>query len=223
MTKILFIKLASHHYQSIKVNKKPLKFGLNLNNSLILQKIYNMTEKEVERREKVKTILKDINSGESKKIIKGLRTLKVNGDDQVIVPIVEVWNNGVSSEVEGAIITFLGDIKSSTSSQIIMDILLDKKYSAIHLPLLTTIWNSKVDYSEYLVEFVSLSIQYDFMIALECLTIIENMKGPFEEHHILDAEIILREYAEKQQHKSTDDDKKVQFIHEINMFVSALN
>lgn len=182
-----------------------------------------MTEEEVERREKVRAILEDINSGESKKIIRGLKALKVNGDDQVIVPIAEVWNNGVSPKIEEEIITFIGDIKSSSSSQFIMDILLDKKFNSIHLPLLTTIWNSKVDYSEYLVEFVSLSVQYDFMIAFECLTIIENMKGPFEEHHILDAQIILREYAEKQQHQSTDDDKKVQLMHEIDMFVSTLN
>lgn len=182
-----------------------------------------MTEEEVERREKVRAILKDINSGESKKIIKGLKALKVNGDDQVILPIAEVWNNGVSPAVEEAIITFMGDIKTSTSSQYIMDILLDDSFKAIHLPLLTTIWNSKVDYSEYLVEFTSLSVQYDFMVALECLTIIENMKGPFEEHHILDAEIILREYAENQQHKGEDDTKKVQLVHEISLFVSSLN
>ena len=182
-----------------------------------------MTEEEIERRKKVKSILNDINSGEPKKIIKGLMALKVNGDDQVIVPILDLWNNGVTSEVEKEIITFINDIRSSTSSQIIMDALLDKKYHAIQLPLLTTIWNSLVDYSEYLVEFVSLAVQSDFMIVLECLTIIENMKGPFEEHHILDAEIILREYAEKQQHEAADDEKKVQLIHEINMLVSSFN
>lgn len=181
-----------------------------------------MTEEEVERREKVKAILKDINSGDSKKIIAGLKALKVNGDDHVILPIAEVWNKGVAPKVETEIITFLGDIKSRKSSQFIMDILLNKDFNAIHLPLLTTIWNSKVDYSEYLVEFVSLSVQYDFMIALECLTIIENMEGPFEEHHILDAQIILREYAEKQQNKGEDDDKKVQLINEINSVVANL-
>lgn len=182
-----------------------------------------MTEKEVERRSKVKSILKDINSGDQKKIIKGLKALKVNGDDQVIIPIAEVWSKGVTPEVDEEITTFLGDIKSSTSSKYIMEVLTDKKYNTIHQSLLTTIWNSKVDYSEYLIEFVSLAVQSDFMVAFECLTIIENMKGPFKEHHLLDAEIILREYAEKQQHESIDDEKKVQLIQEINMFITSLD
>ncbi len=181
-----------------------------------------MTEEEVERREKVKAILKDIHSSESKKIIAALKALKVHGDDHVIIPIAEVWNKGVNPKVEEEIIRFLGDIKSRKSAQFIMEILLDRNFNTIHLPLLTTIWNSKVDYSAYLVEFVSLSVQYDFMVALECLTIIENMEGPFEEHHILDAQIILREFAEKQQHQKESDDKKVQLINEINAIITNL-
>jgi hypothetical protein len=180
-------------------------------------------ERAAERLVKVKTILKDINTGQEKKIIAGLKALKVNGDDNVIQPIIDVWNKGVSPTAEKEIITFLGDIKSTSSAQSIMDILLNEEYNEIHIPLLTTIWNSKVDYSEYLVDFVSLATQYDFMVALECLTIIENMEGPFEEHHILDAEIILREFAENQTETKSEDEKKVQMILEISKLVKSFD
>ena len=176
-------------------------------------------ERAEEQRAKIKSILKDINTGDEKKIIDGLKALKVNGDDNVITPIIDVWNKGVSPLAEQEIITFIGDIKSTSSVQSIMDILLDEEYNKIHLSLLSTIWNSKVDYSEYIVDFVSLAVQYDFLVALECLTVIENMEGPFEEHHILDAEIILREFAEKHNEEKAEEEKKVQMILEISKLV----
>lgn len=180
-------------------------------------------ERAAEKKTKIKSILNDINSGDEKKIIDGLKALKVNGDDNVILPIVEVWNKGVSPTAEQEIITFIGDIKSTSSAQTIMDILLDEEYNEIHLPLLSTIWNSKVDYSEYIVDFVSLAVQYDFLVALECLTIIENMEGPFEEHHILDSEIILREFAENHQENESQEEKKVQMVLEISKLVKSFD
>jgi hypothetical protein len=182
-----------------------------------------MTEEEQERKAKVATIITDIQTGEEKKIIAGLKALKVHGDDDVILPVIDTWNAGISPKAEEAILTFLGDIKSTSSVQSIMDILLNEEYNEIHLPLLSTIWNSKVDYSDYLVDFVTLAVQYDFMVVLECLTVIENMDGPFEEHHLLDAELILREYAEKQQNESSDDEKKVQLIHEIAKLIGSFD
>lgn len=171
-------------------------------------------KKEKERKAKMKALIADLQTGDEKKIAKALKGLQVHGDDEAILPIVETWSKGVSTKSEQAIITFLGDIKSSSSADIIIDILLDKQFNSIHLPLLTTIWNSKVDYSNYLVDFVTLATQYDFMVTLECLTIIENMDGPFEEHHFLDAEIILREFAEKNQ-KVDPTDQKIQLIAEL--------
>jgi hypothetical protein len=180
-------------------------------------------ERAEEQRAKIKSILKDINTGDEKKIIEGLKALKVNGDDNVILPIIDLWNKGVSDNVEQEIITFIGDIKSTSSAQTIMDVLLNEEYNEIHIPLLSTIWNSKVDYSEYIVDFVSLAVQYDFAVALECLTIIENMEGPFEEHHILDAEIILREFAEKHNEEKAEEEKKVQMILEISKLVKSFD
>lgn len=180
-------------------------------------------ERAEERRAKIKAILKDINTGEEKKIIDGLKALKVNGDDNVIAPIIDVWKKGVSPKAEKEIIAFIGDIKSSSSAQSIMDVLLDDDYQDVHMPLLTTIWNSKVDYSEYIVDFVSIAVHNDFMVALECLTIIENMEGPFEEHHILDAEIILREFAENHNENKTEDEKKVAMILEISNLLKTFD
>jgi hypothetical protein len=181
-----------------------------------------MASGEKERKAKMSALLTDLKSGNDKKISKALKGLQVHGDDDAILPIIEVWSNGVTEKTEKAIIAFLGDIKSTGSAPIIIDVLLDNNFKEIHLPLLSTIWNSKVDYSEYLVDFVTLATQYDFMVTLECLTIIENLDGPFEEHHFLDAEIILREFAEKQQQEKSTDEKKLQLIGELKHVIKDL-
>ncbi len=181
-----------------------------------------MADKEKERKAKMNALITDLKSGDEKKISKALKGLQVNGDDDAIFPIIEVWSNGVSDKSEQEIIQFLGDIKSTGSADIIIEILLDQNFKNIHRPLLSTIWNSKVDYSTYLVDFVTLATQHDFMVTLECITIIENLDGPFEEHHFLDAEIILREFAEKHQSGKAEEEKKLKLIGELKVILKDL-
>jgi hypothetical protein len=41
-------------------------------------------------------------------------------------------------------------------------------------------------------------VQLDYLGTLECLTLIENMDGPFQEQQLLESELILKEYVKKQ-------------------------
>ncbi|MBW7868149.1 MAG: hypothetical protein H3C31_07485 [Brumimicrobium sp.] len=172
-------------------------------------------EREQERQKKVKAIILELQTHDEKKISKGLQKLQEIGDAQVIIPIIELWNEGVSEYLESEIINFFGDLKSSAAKEKIMEAVLNKDFGNIHQSLLSTMWNSKIDYSEYLLEFIQISILNDYMIALECLTIIENMEGPLEDQKLLDGQIILREYAEKQQKSKQDSEDKIKLIAEI--------
>src|SRR5690554_8211390 len=102
-------------------------------------------ERAEERRAKIKAILKDINTGEEKKIIDGLKALKVNGGDNVIAPIIDVWKKGVSPKAGRESIAFIGDINSSSSAHPMMDVLLHEDYQYVRIPLLSAIWNSKIE------------------------------------------------------------------------------
>ncbi|MFA5574255.1 MAG: hypothetical protein WC994_04290 [Brumimicrobium sp.] len=169
-----------------------------------------------EKIDKTKAIINDLLFGDEEKALKAINEIKAEGDDNLILPLIELWNDTDSPKIEDAILELISDIKSTTSSEKVMEALTNPKFEKLHLPLLTTIWNSDVDYSEYLTDFVSIATQKDFMNTLECLTIIENLNGPFEEHHILDSQIILREYAEKHQNTKDVDPKKLQLLQEIS-------
>ena len=65
-------------------------------------------------------------------------------------------------------------------------------------------------------EFVEIEVDGNFMEALECLTIIENLEGTLEERHILESQLHLSDYV-----KDTDpkDPQKAQIMSEIALLI----
>jgi len=97
-----------------------------------------------------------------------------------------------------------------------IEIVKDSNYLSIRQELLSTMWNNKLDYTYFLPEFVEIAVEGSFMEALECLTIIENLEGPFEERHILESQLHLKEYIND---KSPKDPQKAQIMSEIALLI----
>jgi hypothetical protein len=144
----------------------------------------------------IKKLLEDIQTGDANKIAAALKLLQVNGDITVLRPLAELLMTDIVETSKYEIISFLGDLKVSAASGEMMEIIRDDQFLPVRQALLTSIWNSKVDYSFYIADFVEIACEGDFMEALECLTIIENMEGPFQEQHILEAQLHLKDYIE---------------------------
>jgi hypothetical protein len=70
-----------------------------------------------------------------------------------------------------------------------------------------------------LAEFVEIASEGDYLEALECLTIIENLDGPFEEADILEAQLHLKEYLES----TTKTDEKSILMSEIALLIKNMN
>lgn len=174
-----------------------------------------MSQEEKGRKKKIKQLLIKLESGDKTKILEALKGFKVHGDSSVITDLLKVWNQHNEGEISNEILQFMSDLKHNDSVTPIMEAVNSEVYPNIRLNLLTSIWNSKVDYSEYLNDFIERAVKGDFMEALECLTIIENMEGPFQEHQFLDAQITLSEYAEIQ----NKEPKKEKLMSEIALIV----
>ena len=153
-------------------------------------------DKEKERKKKVGQLIKDLNTKVPEKISSALEGLQSHGDSSVIESILNVWLSGINEQNTNEVTNFLNDIKYSDSADFIMEAIKNKKYASLRQQLLNIVWNSKVDYSEFLVDFISIAVHGDFMETLECLTIIENLEGPFQEYQLLESQVILSEYAE---------------------------
>lgn len=165
---------------------------------------------------KIKQLIDELTSGNQAKISASIKALQANGDVTILEPMVALLQTDLSAKIKGEVLEFLSSLKDTSAVDEIMRILKDANYEKVRQLLLSTMWNSPLNYSYFLPEFVEIAVEGDFMEALECLTIIENLEGPFEERHVLESQLHLQEYA-----KDTDpkDPKKAQIISEIAILI----
>lgn len=165
---------------------------------------------------KIKQLLEDLNSGNANKFSAALKSLQIHGDNSTLEPIVEKIQTGISDKQKQEIVQFLSDLNDSSCIEKMIDILRNDHFKNARPEVLTSIWNSKLDYSYYLPDFVEIAVDGSFMEALECLTVIENMEGPFEERHILESQLHLKDYLEDTDPK---DPQKAQIMSEIALIL----
>ena len=180
-----------------------------------------MSEKTpTQQSKKITTLIADLKSENSKKISSALKTLEASGSVQILEPLAEVLMDTNLEDSHKEIIEFLSSMKDSSAIDEMMRLLGEGRFLAVRQILLTTIWNSPLDYSYYLPDFVDIAVEGNFMEALDCLTIIENMEGPFEERHVLESQLFLRDYIESTAPK---DPQKQHIMSEIALFIKDLN
>ncbi len=163
--------------------------------------------------------MSELASSEGQKFSKNLQILKNEGTVQILRPLATLLlTKGPEEQQE--ILDLLADLNESAAVEEMIGILRDEQFTGVRQSLLTTIWNSKLNYSYYLPEFVEIAADGDFMEALDCLTILENMEGPFEERHILEAQLHLKDYLEDTAPKES---QKAKIMSEIALWLKDLS
>lgn len=170
--------------------------------------------------DKLKQILLDLNSSDEKKITTSLKALEAHGNSSVIKPLAEKLLSGVSEKNQKEIVELFCSLKDTSVTAELMDVVEDDRFLPIRQLMLSTIWNTKVDFSDYIDEFVLIAVEGDFMETLDCLTIIENLEGPFMEENILEAQLHLKNYLEDPAPK---DAQKSQLLSEIALVLKDIN
>lgn len=168
---------------------------------------------------KIAEAISDLNSGNSTKALAALKILEAIGDKSILPSLVQAMKNNDETVVK-AIIELISNVQDQDSTEDLVEIIRNEKDAVVRQKLLTGIWNSKLDFSTFLAEFVSLATEGDFLQALECLTIIENLSGPFEEHQLLESQLYLKDYLEDSEDK---EERKNQIISEIALFIKDQN
>jgi hypothetical protein len=173
------------------------------------------------KKSKLIEIIKEFKSSDPKKISKAIKSFEVHGDSSVLRVICDRLLQGDLNEKNTReVLEFMSSLKDSTVAVEMIELINDDKYLSIRQPLLTTVWNMKVDFSGYIDEFVHIAVFGDFMETLECLTIIENMDGPFMEEDILESQLHLKRYLEGE---GQQDKQKAQLLSEVALLIKDIN
>jgi hypothetical protein len=168
---------------------------------------------------KVQQLLVDIQNGDAKKVIKALKGLESHGNISALEPLLNYWKTVTDAEIDRELAEFFAALKDTESRHEIMEVLLNDESEEFRIKLLTAVWNSKVDFSDYLAQFVTIAAEGGFMETLECLTIIENLDGPFEEEQFFESQIALKNYLDN---RASSSDQKAQLMSEIALIIKDL-
>jgi hypothetical protein len=144
---------------------------------------------------KVQLLIKDLSSKEEKKILKTLTLLEADGNECVLRPLVELYLENRSENINGKVIEFLSNLSDSSATPEMIEIIREDKYQTIRRDLLNTMWQTKLDFSAFLADFVAIACEGTYL------------EGPFQENQTLESQLYLKEYldAEKGKDEARDE------------------
>jgi len=169
---------------------------------------------------KIEELINDLKKTESKVQIQAIKDLKIYGNKITIEPLIalhiESTNNVVKSEIED----LLNTLKTNNVQETVIDCLTNPDFELAHQIILSSIWNSNLDYSDYLNEIVETAINGDFMIAMECLTIFENMEVDLTEEKVMPAMVTINQYLND---NNGEESTKHDLLSEVGVFLNQIN
>lgn len=174
----------------------------------------------IKKADKLKQILLDLNASDETKITKALKALEAHGNSSAIKPLAEKLLTGLSEKNEKELVELLCSLKDTSVTAELMDVIEDEKFESIRPTMLSVVWNTKVDFSDYIDEFVQIATKGNLVETLDCLTIIENMDGPFMEENILESQLHLKNFLEADLQK---DPQKMELLSEIAIVLKDIN
>ena len=153
-----------------------------------------MANKENAKKLKTAALLAEVLTATTAKAKAALQSLKTYGDVTIIEPLIRFQGAEEGAELRADIHEFLADVHDDLAIPEFIRIAEEEDLAPFRNDVLNIIWNSKLDFSGYIDSIVTLAVEGDFMTAMECLTIIENMEGPFEELDIFECQLVLAKY-----------------------------
>lgn len=170
--------------------------------------------------QKLTQLLLDLKSESESKVAAAIIDLASYGDETIIPDLIQVLKINTSERIQKQLAKLLADIQvSAAAAFFVQEIRKEENTEILHL-VLPILWESKLDFSAYFADFVEISLSGDYLIALDCLTILENMPGPFSESQLLEAQLHLKEFIEI---KGELEERKAQILSEIAVFVKDQN
>ncbi len=163
-----------------------------------------MSESKKEREKTLQAIIKDLWASDEAIVLDAIKRARDEGDPSLIVPLLEMRATTESEKITDAIQNLLFDLSDNACLPPLIEALDDPKRRKIRSFILSIFWQSRLEATPYISTLTRIALEGNYMEALEVLTVVENLEGPFEEETLLEALILLRQYfgnADDQQEK----------------------
>lgn len=143
---------------------------------------------------KLKDALLQLFSADMAQAMKGLKTISEYGDASTIKPMLDVYMLSQEEEFRGEISYILMNLKTESAIEPLIEALEDETYAEEQGLILAALWSSGFFPSEHLDKITKAAIEGDYMCAVEAITVIENMEGPFQFDAIEEATLLVDQF-----------------------------
>jgi len=175
-----------------------------------------MKEKQPSKKEL--ELLKSLESEDSKIVLRAIKSAKVSGTQKVFEGIVNlILDDKQPNKVQSEIISFLHDLKSSDALLVVIEAIKDPKFEIKKPELISTFWNSPLNPNAFISLFVKEAIKGNYMTALECSTVLDNIEPPFPEEEVNESILLLKDYFSKH-----PDEPKTELLKDILIVIKEM-
>lgn len=141
-------------------------------------------------------LIKDLQASDDQLVMTALNKIKTHGTIKIIPYLLAYWYKS-EGELHQAASEILYSLKDKNAIPVLFDELDKTTVAAEREKIISIFWNAGLEPKEYLNKLVTIAIEGEFMEAVECLTVIENMEPPFPEDQLMDSLLNLKEYFSK--------------------------
>lgn len=154
-------------------------------------------------------LVSDLQSGDDKKIFSALDRFDKHASGELVMPLLDLFMQS-EGQLQDRCGSMLRELKISAAEDILVDTLSNKKYDAVKADILSFIWSSGFQPVERIQEIVEAGLSGGYMLAFESLTLLDTLDGPFQEHDLLEAQLVTKEFL-----VANPDDEKFEMVSSI--------
>ena len=127
-----------------------------------------------EDQQKFREIRSGLSSNDTKILASTLQEVKKSGSAALIPELVRLLRRTNKKEIRHQILEILNNLKTQASATELARAVRKNKQRDLLANLVAACWKNGLDYTDFIDDFIEIFIQYDYLLALDAFTVIEN-------------------------------------------------
>lgn len=162
-------------------------------------------------------LIAELFSTDPAKVMSALEKIPEKGDHTMVVPLLKtyrVWEN--EDEIRKQIAKIMYELKTETAIPELIAALDDPDFEDYRAFLISIFWNAGIFPVTHIDVLVRHAIKGDYMVALEVLTVVENIEAKMEPEMLQDAMFDIDEHIEMY-----PDDAHIELLEELKQILTS--
>lgn len=164
------------------------------------------------------SIIKDLKSNDEAFALKAIEKIKKGGDASYINDVLEALSATTELGIENATSQLLFDLKDKEAVEELVNQLSNPAFAEIRVLILSACWQSGIDLSHRLPDFITVATIGTYMECLEVLTVVENWEAINDQEALENETIRLKAFLSESD-TPENDEMIFSIVEELEKFV----